>query len=340
MDNKTDSTKRNEPRRHHYIPQFLLRRFANDEDQVKTADLKTGRTYSQPVRKAAAVRDYNATYDEAGNRTQVAEILLGKMEDYFAPIIDLLVRGELSAPRLAPESIRRVIATFVLVQWGRTPAGREVLSRPADAQLKKQLRDLGPEGFREALTNDVGDRLDETEVQASWESLTDFEFYRFTDYNSNLIREMLIDVKESAVELSSRAWSLIEWERRGLAIGDQPVITFPAGYLDHGTVNRPEDIGRVKPTEADVVMMPMSRRKALVILAAPELDGRYIVPQRGTTSREKFFNYLTLVAADQYVFSHPDDDVFYDLNEMPALREPLVISLEKRPPSSSNPSSE
>jgi len=85
-----------------------------------------------------------------------------------------------------------------------------------------------------------------------------------------------------------------------------------------------------------VVMMPMSRRKALVILATPELHGRYIIPQRGTTSWEKFFNYLTLVAADQYVFSNPDDNVFYDLNEMPALREPLVVSLEKLvPPSSS-----
>jgi hypothetical protein len=102
------------------------------------------------MRKAAATRDFNATWDEAGNRTQRVEGLLAELEDCFAQVTDLLVQGRLSAtPQqllnsvLAPDSIRQVIATFVMVQWGRTPAGREALSRPADTQLKQQVHDLG-----------------------------------------------------------------------------------------------------------------------------------------------------------------------------------------------------
>jgi hypothetical protein len=83
MQDRSDSGRSGEPRRHHYVPQFLLRRFANAEGQVRTADLRTGRTFVQPVRKAAAAHDFNAIWDEAGNRSQRVERLLAELEGYL-----------------------------------------------------------------------------------------------------------------------------------------------------------------------------------------------------------------------------------------------------------------
>jgi Protein of unknown function (DUF4238) len=314
-----------EPRRHHYVPQFLLRHFANEREQLRTLDLETGRIYPQSIKSAAAQRDYNAVRRQGGQRDQIAEQLLGQMEDYLARAVSLLVSGALTAPTEVPVSVRQVIASFVLMQWARTPAGRHALSATADAKLKGQIREAGPQRLREMFDMVRETPLSDREAAEYWRVLSDEHSYRFTDYNANLIRAMFSNWRERQQELAERAMILIEWSRKTLLIGDQPVLTLPRGDLE-----RIEDLGRVDPLDADLVLVPVCRTKALLI--GPTGGIRMIWNRPGTAMLARITNEMGIVAADRYVFSHPDDDLFGEAQDRVRLRERLILSLERLDP--------
>ena len=234
----------------------------------------------------------------------------------------MLIRGELTAAVEAPISIRQLIASFVLVQWARTPAGRHALSEAADAKLKRQILEAGPQRLREMFDAVRETPLNDEEAAENWRVLSDTGYYRFTDYNANLLRAMFRNWPERQQDLAERTMILVEWSRKTLLIGDQPVLTLPRGDLE-----RIEDIGRVDPLAADLIVVPVCRTKALLI--GPTGGIRRIWARPGTAMLARVTNELGIVAADRHVYSHPEDDLFGIAEDRVRLREHLILSLER-----------
>jgi Protein of unknown function (DUF4238) len=313
---------RSEPRLHHYVPRFLLRHFANDRNQLRTLDLENERVYVQSVGNAAAKRDYNTIYDDDGQREQIVEHILSQMEGHLATVVGMLIDGRLTAPVKAPTEIRQLITSFVLVQWARTPAGRHALSSATDAKLKRQIREAGPQRLREMFDAERETPLTDEEAAQYWSILSDENAYRFTDYTNNVVRAGFENLPARQQQLSEWTIFLVEWSRKTLLIGDQPVLTVPRGEME-----RIEDIGRVDPLDAEMVLVPISRRKALMIVPS---DGiKYIYACRGNADLANCINELGIAAADRHVFSHPDDDLFGTAENRVRLRERLILSLER-----------
>lgn len=139
----------NAPRRHHYIPRFLLRRFASDPRRdgapVHQMEVASGQiTTPNPV-NAAVIRDFYAV-EVAGERNQEAERLLAVIEDASAPLV---VR--LEAPRVRLDGADRYnLAFFLAILWLRTPRWRQRFQYTEEQLAETMLRNAPAEHHRAA----------------------------------------------------------------------------------------------------------------------------------------------------------------------------------------------
>lgn len=185
---------KNEAKRHHFLPQLLLRRFAFAEGgrdgifQMKA----TGRAAPRKVGlKGAASRNrLYSILDEDGELSNRHEGYLALIEDHAAPALDHLLEDPGS---LSPGE-RATIAFFIAVQTMRTPAAAAQIDAAAEMAFQnvatESLSDRA--AFAERHREFFGTDADEAEI----------ERYR---------KEMIDGVREGRVKLvASRGGALAE----------------------------------------------------------------------------------------------------------------------------------
>ncbi len=149
-------------KRHHYLPQFLLRRFAEkDGDRaglVWRADLSRERVLRVAPKHEAAKRHYYGLPPESGLPPEFAERVIGIVESNAATAIQRLERGE----KLSFDD-RHYIALLLALQHRRTPAGRRDLRFMDEmlAKLDAELRTSDTEHVRGVLSSDGRSPTDE-----------------------------------------------------------------------------------------------------------------------------------------------------------------------------------
>lgn len=111
------------PKRHHYVSQMHLRRFAADPASpapiVHTLDVSTGRPSRAAVRDEAVIGQYNRLLPTSEVSPLYVEETLGKLEGAVSRIFDRIVERQ----PLSDEQ-RVHLAFFVYLQFQRTPRGR------------------------------------------------------------------------------------------------------------------------------------------------------------------------------------------------------------------------
>ena len=124
---------RKNPRKHHYIPEMLLKRFCGPAGLLW---VNNGyKTYQTSTRDAFEERDLNATYNVApsavGNGYSVNlsyehEEALSRIEDNAEPAIQQIIEQarRLSPPRLSPK-LRNAWKFFYIAMARRTPEAQE-----------------------------------------------------------------------------------------------------------------------------------------------------------------------------------------------------------------------
>ncbi|EOC5443610.1 DUF4238 domain-containing protein [Vibrio parahaemolyticus] len=123
---------RNEPKKQHYVPQFLLRNFAlGKKKRVHVYDLKAGKSFVSHVRDIGHENNfYHHPYN--GNEMEHA---LSELEAEVAPIID----GVLATSSIAhlSEEDQGILARFTIIQMMRVNAFREDLTEISDLILER-----------------------------------------------------------------------------------------------------------------------------------------------------------------------------------------------------------
>lgn len=191
-----------EPKKHHFVPQFLLRGFLPPEqNQLYVFDKWTGRTWRSGTRDAGAEHKFNVV-EFKGRRVDL-ESFMGRMEDVVAPMVDKLRRTR--SIRWLTKVDRRHLALFVAAQKLRTPAAL-AQQKAIDDLLQERLLESGA-----SLDSVSGYRpLQPGEEKAFWG-----EFY-------------VTEAPKIATHLQMKDWMLLEPESGTdrFYISDAPVSLF------------------------------------------------------------------------------------------------------------------
>jgi hypothetical protein len=127
-----------DPRMHHYIPRFMLRRFAKD-DRVARITLDAPREYEVAATdKVAVVKDLYTTVDsdETVGETVSVERLLAQIDGMATNATERLLGGVLFPPSFED---RANLALWFALLHVRGPANRRHMEAMADQAYKMQL---------------------------------------------------------------------------------------------------------------------------------------------------------------------------------------------------------
>ncbi len=120
------------PKSHHYVPQFYLSRFANDEGSLHVLDKTTGKTFKAASNKIACVNLFYELPDLAKHGLDVSlmEQQFSSVEGAAAVVLDSALRGIRRGQRVeafAAQPEREALALFLVLQLLRTVEARRVL---------------------------------------------------------------------------------------------------------------------------------------------------------------------------------------------------------------------
>ena len=119
-----------EPRRHHYIPQVLLRNFLDDCDCLWVGNRYQKRIYKTSPKNVFVKKDLYAVHDFAqATRTYCYEKSFSKMEGEVAPVIKKIIEQARNrkCPQLSPDECR-IWKQFFIAIARRTPESQKRVS--------------------------------------------------------------------------------------------------------------------------------------------------------------------------------------------------------------------
>ncbi len=137
---------------HHFLPQMILRGFAR-ADRVMTTELADGRSYPQPVAKAAAENNYNTVELDGGTQSDLAERFIA--EEIEGPAAAVLARIA-GGGWFANATDRAIVARFLTLQYVRVPWRRAQSNAMADQLMKLDLAAGGPNQLRRVMEKKTG----------------------------------------------------------------------------------------------------------------------------------------------------------------------------------------
>jgi Protein of unknown function (DUF4238) len=114
-------------KRQHFIPRFLLNRFAMADGRLIQLDTKTGTPQKVAAKRAASRHRFYTFADDEGNKSSVVEGIFGMAETHAAPALQRLEDdGEID------DVDRATISLFLAHLWTRTPAVRRLAEKLAE----------------------------------------------------------------------------------------------------------------------------------------------------------------------------------------------------------------
>lgn len=290
-------------RRHHVVPRFYLRRFADNAGQVIRVELPGLRRHLLSVNNAAVVNDFYLMEGD-DTATDAFENALSTLEGRAATAFQTLI-DQRQLP-LDPQ-VRAVIAVWAAAQHLRTVAARQAGSELTDAAVKLSIAIGGREALGRALETIEGHPATAAEIDEAWQLMTQFEQYRVE--NAQVLHLEAIDrrLPSLADAFSQRGWQVVRFSVDALVTTDTPAVL----------MRGPGDDPRmpVGTATAGGILVPLDRRIALVMTEPGDPD----LELAGDAVLARALNQQVVAQARSAVFHHPEDDPLDGL-ELPQSR--------------------
>lgn len=303
-----------EPRGHHYVPQFYLRAFANSRGQLLVQGRDGSRRYRATVKSAAKRRDFYAMEGADGPSFEL-EKTLSKMEAKCAPTLKRMISGHLPSNHEERENFAR----FVALQFVRGPDSRMVAEKLMAWTGKFILKNMTPamatdyirkKENREPLPGEIEELLEFAHGERAFED-------NFVPHQNYTI-SMTLQALESCARIAlARTIRLLRWSTATLLTSDTPVALYS---------QRPSDIfAGLGFGTADQVVITLSRDTAAV-LYGPWQNQPETVWHNPPHWAANMVNFLVAENAMEAIFLHPDDEHILPGLKLPPVRERGVIS--------------
>jgi hypothetical protein len=297
------------PVRHHYVPQFYLRHFANEREQIKVIDrAPPQKTYKCPVRDVASERFFYRLETEVGASLEL-ESTLSQIEGEARGALERLI----SDPFPPSGEDRELIGFFVGLQWLRGRDQRDTYNNLVDQLSKLVLLNQPRHVLRGNLRSALGREPTDAEVD---QLLKRFSNYKVTPHQNESIQQTLKMAPGLGRIASGRTWQLLRFAEPCLITSDSPVVTWTNPKHRSGPYSQ-NGFGM-----CDEIRFPIDMRHAL-ILAAEAPAGEIV--REGSSEQAKALNYSVAVNGYRRVFHHPDIDPLAGLKLPPPLEGRLEI---------------
>jgi Protein of unknown function (DUF4238) len=260
-----------EPRRHHLLPTFYMRSFADDRGKL-AAMPRLGvpgpsDAYTAFPENILAERDYYAITDERGERSQVLEKTLARLEGEASNAMRALLENGLVLDARG----RAVWSEFIAVQVTRGRHFRDVYSDFSGKLAKKILAVMAanaPDAYFERINVERTERGEEPLPELTPE-LRAFmlagDRFDAVPSQEHMIEMSLTAIPELTNIFFQMSWKLLRPDRACLLTSDQPVVY----WREPNPVDRFVGIG---PITAREVRVPLSPDAALVLVHPREVD--------------------------------------------------------------------
>jgi hypothetical protein len=250
----------NEPRRHHYLPQFYLSGFSSPNGELWLTGLKDGKTWKGTPTSVGHQRDFYRVEDLPGVGPNDLERKLADFEGSAASV----VRGISTSKQLPEdEDAFSYLINLVALMVARVPRTREVFSRPIVETSRMMLQILASDERRLRSAYEGARQKD-----PSLPENPDYDKMRETvstgryvlNVSQNYQLKQLFEIADTVLPLlAERLWSLlIAPEGVDFLTSDCPVA------IEWTRPQPPSPFGAAfGPAETDVTF-PLTRRFALL----------------------------------------------------------------------------
>ncbi len=290
-------------KRHHLVPQMVLRRFANSAGRIVmvSRDDPSRAPITTSIKNAAAEAGFYridtndvAESHQSGHDPEVVEQTLAAIEGLVRPLLDNLARGRLP---LFEERYR--IAQFLALQHVRGPGFREDMNRLGTLAARDHLRQTMTAERAAAYLRQQGLAAGPADAQAFLDSALGETGPTLVMSQPHAMQAALrhaVEVVQPLVYF--RAWHVLRFPDPVLLTSDTPVAVWsppaPDG-LPVGIANAAE------------VYLPVDRQTVLVVTdehidAAPDQVVDDPAPERAAR-----VNAAVAANAHRWVFHHPND---------------------------------
>lgn len=319
-------------KRHHHVPQFYLRGFA-DGEQITTVRLPGDKRYTSSVRKTAAE---NGFYAVPGHQDgpDVFEKILGDAEGEASVVFKKLEAG--TWPLVLDDRV--TLASFIALQVARGPEQRRNMQHLQAQIARLEVGAVGKAGVKGWAKRKLGLDLDDAAAELVWNQATGPEGPPVQVSALSHIRQMGEMVQGLVKYIAGRPWTLVRFDKRSLITSDTPVALVPHPEDD----DEDEEFTALRGVgfmTAWGITYPLTRKLGLIMsdpmVFADEVGvervarGEMDKAQRGTTQMEKFINYSTTSSASLSLFHHPDDRRFVP-DELPE-PDPITLRMDGGP---------
>lgn len=282
-----------EPRKHHYVPQWYLRQFGTKRE-IAVYDKRNGAfSVVRPKDVAFEVGLYDL--DHPSLPRWAFEKVLSNVENHAAPVVRKAITSGLDA--LTDEE-REDIAAFVATQQLRVPSHRLLIAKNLSATLDRIRSQLPDEEIRRV----AGRELTAAEVELiRGPSLGSAEPPGVMPYGVSVALSQLVDEL-----LGNYRWSLFSFTPGQLITSDTPVKLMTERSAD-GTPSVFADVP-LDPTHV-LVLQTGEGGDVTANLGGPDA---WFCDALGKPSLKTFQN-LNFMKADRWVFGHPENPIWRDL---------------------------
>ncbi|TDU68115.1 uncharacterized protein DUF4238 [Prosthecobacter fusiformis] len=280
-----------DPKHHHFIPQFYLRRFADSREGLHQIE-KIDRSRAIPTRvsKSGSKRDYHTLdwKDEAADRCTI-ESRLSVLESRQDKMLKALTEDSGSL-----ESLRHELIDFVTLMFHRVPA----FKRDIEKRLRDVVNSTGrmllragkfpepPESIKD-LIREKGDDIFDAQIS-----------------NWKLVEEMFNLASQSPISKILEAMNCsilsVEDESSFLITSDTPVVLYNANH------DPKSPYGSGFAQKAVEVTIPLSSKMLLLFSHSDSPHGRL------THDLIRHFNQRMIVGAERFIYTQEVSEELLD----------------------------
>lgn len=279
-----------EAKRHHYVPRFYLRRFADQKDRLIGHRKSTDKSV-QTSSKNVAVETGFYSVEVEGVDGNVVEDALAVADSETAGVLARLDKSGLPIS----DDDRVTLAVFIALQLVRTKHHRATTDMAGSFFARLNSKMMTKEQVRAAM-EDMGEKLTDAEIEAAMEQaqagLDDYEITLNSEYVWGLALETAM--KEMVPRLLDRQWHMFEAKSRAFVTSDHPIA-----YRR----NKPDPFSGIGLETADEVWFPIDSQHLLVLARPDTLPDERVI--QVTPAQVKDINSMLASWAYDWVFHDP-----------------------------------